>query len=288
MRLAAAAFVLFSVVSVPDRWERRERQFDSANGQWRMVVTVEGRASIRRKVAGGWRQVAQWTIRNAALPALIANSGAVVTFESTDTGRAVVIHRLNGTVVRELRLADLVEDEDLSWFPRSTTSTDWQGTHRIDDEQRLLIVQIDAGGRSYETAVRLDTGELLAPKLRVFPDSAVSWKANDAMSCSDGAVPLSPGEVAARVVDPVVPKFPPIARRARILGHVVAEVLIDERGTVTRTTVLKSLPFGMDSEVVVAASRWRFRAAARPSCAQLVFQFGQWPTAPVGRSADVP
>jgi TonB family protein len=51
------------------------------------------------------------------------------------------------------------------------------------------------------------------------------------------------------------------ARRARIQGVVILEVIIDENGNVTNVKVLKPLPMGLDHQAVEAVERWKFRPA---------------------------
>ena len=57
------------------------------------------------------------------------------------------------------------------------------------------------------------------------------------------------------------PEYTPEARRARIQGVVIIEVLIDEAGNVTNAKVLKPLPLGLDYQAVEAVKRWKFRPA---------------------------
>ena len=161
----------------------KRRAVVSANGAWRVVITPPGqlndrsRASLYRKNwLGSWRQVAHWPFINRWSPGevLLANDGTVVTFD--DWGQmgvgdhVVVIYRPDGTVVRKLGLADLMDQYDISQLPHSTSSIRWSGTHRIDEDRRQVIIQIDAGaGEIEEIPLSLDTGALLVPKRALFP-----------------------------------------------------------------------------------------------------------------------
>lgn len=52
-----------------------------------------------------------------------------------------------------------------------------------------------------------------------------------------------------------------MARKARITGVVIVEVVIDEQGDVTSTKVLKGLPLGLDKAAVEAVETWKFKPA---------------------------
>jgi TonB family protein len=57
------------------------------------------------------------------------------------------------------------------------------------------------------------------------------------------------------------PEYTEAARRARIMGVVIVEVVIDEQGDVTHARVLKSLPMGLDQKAVEAVETWKFKPA---------------------------
>lgn len=52
-----------------------------------------------------------------------------------------------------------------------------------------------------------------------------------------------------------------MARRARVSGIVIVEAIIDEKGDVTETRVLKGLPMGLDQAAVEAVKTWKFTPA---------------------------
>jgi TonB family protein len=66
-----------------------------------------------------------------------------------------------------------------------------------------------------------------------------------------------------RVLHRVDPRYTPEARRGLIQGTVVVEVLVDERGTPARVSVVSPLGFGLDDRAVEAVSRWVFEPAMR-------------------------
>jgi TonB family protein len=59
----------------------------------------------------------------------------------------------------------------------------------------------------------------------------------------------------------VEPIYPPEARRARVAGMVILEMVINERGEVENARVLKPMPFGMDQAALDAVRQWKFEPA---------------------------
>jgi TonB family protein len=59
----------------------------------------------------------------------------------------------------------------------------------------------------------------------------------------------------------VEPIYTVEARRARISGIVIVEVVIDKNGRVKDAMVLKGLPFGLDQAAIDAVRQWEFRPA---------------------------
>jgi TonB family protein len=56
-----------------------------------------------------------------------------------------------------------------------------------------------------------------------------------------------------------VPRYPEAARRARVSGVVVLELLIERDGHVSQVHVLKPLPLGLDAAAADAAKTWRYK-----------------------------
>ena len=70
------------------------------------------------------------------------------------------------------------------------------------------------------------------------------------------------GDVKAPVViNRVEPVYPEEARKARIMGIVIVEAVIDQNGVVKDVEVLKPLPFGLDQAAVDAVKQWTFKPA---------------------------
>jgi len=59
------------------------------------------------------------------------------------------------------------------------------------------------------------------------------------------------------------PEYSDDARRARLSGEVLVEVVIDEHGHVRDMEVVRSLGLGLDEEAIKAVSKWRFKPATK-------------------------
>ena|SRR6185295_15084342 len=72
-----------------------------------------------------------------------------------------------------------------------------------------------------------------------------------------GAVRLHSGIRPPQRVYDVRPVYPAIARSAHVEGIVILEIVIDERGSVTKAEVLRSVPL-LDAAALEAVRQWRF------------------------------
>lgn len=79
-------------------------------------------------------------------------------------------------------------------------------------------------------------------------------------------VPLIEGEVEFPVVlNRVEPKKTAAARRMKIRGVIVAQMLIDENGEIKDVRILRNIPgkHGLDKQVIKALKQWRFKPAVK-------------------------
>jgi TonB family protein len=136
--------------------------------------------------------------------------------------------------------------------------------------------------------ISLDTGELLTAKRRRFIgpptfEPVVTWRAVAAddpagRTCKDG-VPVSSEELLALALAPFPASYPEVAKKARVSGDVVVEVVVSETGAVESVVVVKPLPFGLDQSAAATAGKWQFeplRRDGRPvrMCGRFVMSFG--------------
>jgi TonB family protein len=73
------------------------------------------------------------------------------------------------------------------------------------------------------------------------------------------AVPL--GGTQPEELDRVIPRYPPIARRAGVQGAVVVRGVVRKDGRIDDIEVIKDLPYGLGDAAREAVSRWKFRPA---------------------------
>jgi len=57
------------------------------------------------------------------------------------------------------------------------------------------------------------------------------------------------------------PVYPEVAKKARVCGMVIVELLIERDGRVSAARILKPLPFGLDQAVIDAVKTWRYKPA---------------------------
>ena len=60
------------------------------------------------------------------------------------------------------------------------------------------------------------------------------------------------------LIHSVAPRYTEIARRARIQGVVILELLIERDGTVSNAHILKPLPMGLDKSAIDAVMQYRY------------------------------
>ena len=91
----------------------------------------------------------------------------------------------------------------------------------------------------------------------------VGESAEPAQATGASEIPPTGGDITPpRVVKQTRPKYPQDAFDQKIEGEVVIEVMIDTKGRVTNTRVIKSVP-GLDKAAVDSLKKWRFRPALK-------------------------
>ena len=62
-------------------------------------------------------------------------------------------------------------------------------------------------------------------------------------------------------IDRVVPRYPPMARRAGVAGPVVIRGIVRRDGTIDEVEIIRDLPYGLGEAAKDAVEQWRFRPA---------------------------
>jgi len=115
-------------------------------------------------------------------------------------------------------------------------------------------------------------------------------------SLSQAQAPPADGEpyrVGDRVTRPEkIAGAPPVyteeARKAGVTGVVILEAIIDERGDIVNTRVLKGLPKGLDEAALETVTTWKFKPATRDGKpVQVVATFKVTFTPPAGVEVEM-
>ncbi|HLJ73641.1 MAG TPA: energy transducer TonB, partial [Thermoanaerobaculia bacterium] len=73
--------------------------------------------------------------------------------------------------------------------------------------------------------------------------------------------PMRNPDVFPRVIKRVAPEYTDVARKGRIGGIVILELIVEKNGRARAARVLKPLPFGLDQKAIEAIRKWRFAPA---------------------------
>ena len=95
------------------------------------------------------------------------------------------------------------------------------------------------------------------------PEPPVMPRPEPPVASSNGGVypAVPPGGTQPEEIERVVPRYPPLARRANIAGSVVIRGIVRRDGTIDDVEIIKDLPYGLGDAARDAVSRWRFRPA---------------------------
>ena len=81
-------------------------------------------------------------------------------------------------------------------------------------------------------------------------------------SISPSPSPCAPTRMPS-VISETSPTYSERARRAKIVGTCIVELVVDERGTPTNLRVVKGLGMGLDEKAIEAVKKWKFEPALR-------------------------
>jgi len=176
------------------------------------------RGKLERQTGPIWTTIWEGPLANDVSPvsALIADDGAyVVTFDnwhSTGWGEnVVVIYRADGSIVRSMKLADVVPEEYIRALPRSVSSLWWSGEHELRTDQKQLVLKVVIPNRS--GSIGSPRGYLDVPidlaSGRVAPLSGQAW--DNAMAAAAPLIAQSKAEEAAWRAEMIAPLVAPVS-----------------------------------------------------------------------------
>lgn len=180
-------------------------------------------------------------------------SARAVLYESRTPRHAVAVEIVSITgndVVFGVTVSDLPGGEVL-------TSSRQAGTIGAPAE-----IQADAGGQHLQIRVALQ-GTMLSCRLDIVKGSEIIDTIESIWATQPLRSPFEQSEQPVRVKPPAVlthtnPQYPDLARKEKVSGLVVLEVVIDHTGVLKDIKVIQPLPDGLSEAAVEAVKHWTF------------------------------
>lgn len=253
-------------------------------------ITTAPQAEIYRDTGyGSYRLESSFQLLNLVSPvsALLSDDGRyLVTFDNWHSvGRGdhvVVVYETDGTIVRSMRLSDLLTEQDISGLSNTVSSTHWSGEHYIDSGDLVLRIATCALGepecsnRYADLRISLATGLPHTEKKDLLPH----WEPQVKLELEDSPAPQEGRPLSTRCQTgwsdesfhralrvplddllledpPRLPTFTEIALKAKIHGKLRFELLVSSQGRVVCVRNLKSLPMGLTESATETILAWQ-------------------------------
>jgi hypothetical protein len=104
---------------------------------------------LERRSGQTWTKVWEMPLVNEVAPvhALVANGGGnIVTFDNWHSvgfgGNVVVIYRSDGSLVRSMKLTDILPEDYVRALPTSVSSMWWGGEHQLSRDGRQVVLKV--------------------------------------------------------------------------------------------------------------------------------------------------
>lgn len=175
-----------------------------------------------------------------------------VTLESRSPHHAMIVE-VGSDAHFKIRIVDLQSNETL--FDRELVGMPAQGTADVGDMH--ITVRVGSAPYGITTTAEIEQGDTLIDSLH----TVWTLTPHRAHLHAPGAVRVGGDVKAPIVVKRVNPMYAEEARRDRISGIVILEVLIDKTGNVKDALVLKGLPDGLSDAATDAVKQWQFQPA---------------------------
>ena len=236
-------------------------------------------AALYRLWPGDYRELlAEFTLERGeeTRDVLVTDDGHVVMYEALRCGAAaklLTIRAASGSVVRRLRVRDVLTPNDHEWLCRGAES---DVRFSLDGETlRMTMLISDDKHRTIDISV--DTGTVAAPDGDHCPAALlVVPEADDRLPGTRNApdvVSISSAALLGRAMVRVIPEYPDVAAMARISGRVGVQVVVGRDGKVESASIVKPLPFGLNEAVRSAIMKWEFAPGASRVSGVLAFRF---------------
>lgn len=258
---------LFAVAIVPKPLERRPggglQEVPGGPGTEALVYAVDRYGEPH--LAGRFALVHA----DEPLDALVSDDGRfLITFGTWsyfgDNKDAVVIYRTDGSLVRSLALGDILTDSDVQAVKQRVGGNGREGQH-IDESGTVLVLRIVRGylEEPPEVAFHLDDGTPLRPAWDLIPREVRAVRLGPGEAPGGGDRPFHPEDprcpdraafesapevpferLRAAAAELALPATSEVARKARLHGSVVLELLV-ENGAVACVRTVKDLPMSL-------------------------------------------
>ena len=264
-------------------WDEYSRRMDAAAQQ--VPLPEPTRAALYHFWPGGYHELrAEFAFRSGEQfeHVLISDDGHVVTYGPMGCGAPtdlLTIRADDGSVVRTLRVRDVLTPNDQQWLCRGEES---DVRFSVGETLRMTMLVTDGRwddpqARHHTIVIDLATGKVAAPDRNHCPAALIIIpEADDGlrrMRTDKDVVPLASQELLDRAVVRELPEYPEVAAKARISGRVGVQVIVGRDGSVETASIVKPLPFGLDQVVQSAIMKWHFVPNASRFSGLISFRF---------------
>jgi TonB family protein len=264
--------------NIPDFGQRRAedvwREEEAANGEQQ----PETYTAVLYEVAFGWPvAIARYELPVNYNEALVSGEGWFVIRPLADEPRLAIYD----SGVRELAASDIFTANDVDALRRGQAVP----MFAITDEAVVITMPRTIRGsddlKDYETIHIGRDGKLREEKHDIYPPHRVWTEAVDARPAAwpDCAARdltrVYTDQLLASSIERPMPEYPDIAKKARISGLVIVDVVVNADGDVVCSRVTKPLPFGLSAAVLKEIHGWKFAPGGGAMAASIGFRFGQ-------------
>jgi len=183
-------------------------------------------------------------------------SATAASFEARSPRHLITLEPVSleaGDATYDLTISDLATGKVLG-TPRVSVTRGILGYKEIDVAGFHITIQIGTDETSLTANIAFEQGEDIVDDIRA------NWmlKPRRIRLHTTSALRVSGDVKAPIVVKKVEPVYSEEARKARISGIVIVEIVVDHTGHVTDAVVLKPLPFGLSESALDAVKQWVF------------------------------